>query len=62
MKRQSFLRSRVVFALSGLLVLLLFSTVALAQDTSSVRGTVTDPQGNVVAGATVTLTNPATKA
>ncbi len=62
MKRQSFLRSRVVLTLSGLLVLLLFSTVAFAQDTSSVRGTVKDPQGNVVAGATVTLINPSTNA
>lgn len=30
---------------------------AFAQDTSSVRGTVADAQGNVVAGASVTLTN-----
>src|SRR5207244_8207978 len=30
--------------------------------TSTVRGTVTDPQGNVVAGATVTLTNVGTTA
>ncbi len=63
MKRQSLLTSRFALALSALLVLLLFSAVATAQQgTSSVRGVVTDPQGNVVAGATVTLINPATTA
>ena len=41
------------------LSLLLFSTVAIAQTgRSTVKGTVKDPQGNVVAGATVTLANP----
>src|SRR2546428_8927859 len=62
MKRQSRLTSRFAFSLSALLVLL-FSSVAFAQQgTSAVRGVVTDPQGNVVAGATVTLINPATNA
>ena len=61
MKRQSFLRNRVPLTLTSLLVLLLFSTIVLGQaGTSTVRGTVTDPQGNVVAGATVTLTNVGT--
>src|SRR6266571_1647703 len=62
MKRQSLLTSRFVLALSALLVLL-FSSIAFAQQgTSSVRGVVTDPQGNVVSGAMVTLINPATTA
>jgi hypothetical protein len=44
--------------LSALLVLIVFSISAFAQQgTSAVRGTVKDPQGNLVAGATVTLTN-----
>jgi hypothetical protein len=60
MKSQSLLGSRIALTLIGLLVLLVFSSVALAQDTSSIRGTIRDPQGNVVAGATVTLTNPNT--
>ena len=47
------------------LLLMLFAALALCSatfaqtGTSSVAGTVTDPQGNVVAGATVVLTNPA---
>ena len=41
------------------LCLLLLSAAAYAQSgNSTVRGTVKDPQGNVVAGATVKLTNP----
>src|SRR5438132_3927602 len=62
MKRQSLLTSRFALALSALLVLLLFSVVTTAQQGTSVRGVVTDQQGNVVAGATVTLINPATTA
>jgi hypothetical protein len=46
--------------LSGLMLSLLISHGAIAQTgTSSITGTVTDPQGNVLAGATVTLMNPA---
>jgi hypothetical protein len=61
MKRQSLLNNRLVFSLSTLLVVVVFSFSALAQQgTSSVRGTVKDPQGNVVAGATVDLINLAT--
>src|SRR5712692_1412941 len=63
MNRQNLLTSRFALALSALLVILLFSSVAFAQaGTATVRGTVTDPQGNVVSGATVTLINPATTA
>lgn len=44
--------------LATLLVVLVFSGVAQAQSgRSTVRGTVKDPQGNVVAGATVTISN-----
>jgi hypothetical protein len=57
MKRDSFLRSTVVITTSAFLVLLSISTVFAQQGTSAVRGTVKDPQGNLVAGATVTLTN-----
>ncbi len=61
MKIQSFLGSRTGLVLGALLVLVVSSAAAFAQQgTSSVRGTVTDPQGNVVAGAMVTLSNPAT--
>ncbi len=58
MKRQSLKGSSVALILSALLVLALCSIGVLAQQgTSTVRGVVKDSQGNVVAGATVTLTN-----
>ena len=58
MKRESFRGSRTALILSALLVALVSSITALAQQgTSTIRGTVRDPQDNVVAGATVTLTN-----
>lgn len=58
MKRHTYSRSRVVMILYGLLLPLVFCSSALAQSgTSTVRGTATDPQGNVVVGATVTLTS-----
>jgi hypothetical protein len=47
----------------GLFVFLFaaITTLSFCQtSTTSVRGTVTDPKGAVVSGATVTLTNPAT--
>src|SRR5512133_1736823 len=45
----------------GLVVILLAASAALAQDAGSIRGTVSDTTGAVVPGATVTLTNEATK-
>jgi hypothetical protein len=61
MNSQSLLRSRTVLALTTFLVLLASSVfVGAQQGSSTVRGTVRDPQGNVVAGATVTLTNAGT--
>lgn len=61
MKRHSVVRSTITFASTVFLVLVLISS-ALAQGTSSVRGTVKDPQGNVVAGAAVALVSLATNA
>src|SRR5215467_10186065 len=56
------MRSLIRFCfLSGLLVLA--SAIANAQvdySTATLRGTVMDPQGAVVSGATVTVTNPST--
>ena len=47
-------------SLASLLVSILFAMTAHAQSGSStVQGTVKDPQGNLVSGATVTLTDPA---
>lgn len=42
------------------LLLLLLETLALAQGNATLSGTVTDPNGAVVSGATVTVTNVAT--
>ena len=39
-------------------VFLSLSLAALAQDTASITGTVTDPSGAAVAGAQVTLSSP----
>ncbi|HKY45879.1 MAG TPA: carboxypeptidase regulatory-like domain-containing protein, partial [Pyrinomonadaceae bacterium] len=47
-------------SLASFLVSILLATTAYAQSGSStVQGTVKDPQGNLVSGATVTLTDPA---
>lgn len=56
MKKHSFSRNYATLMLCGLVLPLLFYSSALAQTgTSTVRGTVTDQQGRVIAGATVTL-------
>ena len=60
MKRHSIVKSTIMFATTVFLVLALSSSALAQQGTSSVRGTVKDPQGNVVAGATVMLTDPGT--
>src|SRR5262245_7846213 len=52
--------SKVQFC-SGFLLLLVCATVTLAQNaTGSITGTVTDPNNEVIANATVTVTNKAT--
>ena len=52
---------RISLVLVAAFVLALVAVAVQAQaGSSSVRGTVKDPQGNVVAGATVTLSNPET--
>ena len=59
MNKESFPRSRSLIRLCGLLFILLTCNSVLAQTgTSTVTGTVLDPQGNAIAGATVTLTSP----
>jgi len=58
MKIQSFRDGRLLSVLCGILFTLACCSSVMAQSSSSsIHGTVTDPQGNVVAGATVTLTN-----
>ncbi|HKQ73354.1 MAG TPA: carboxypeptidase-like regulatory domain-containing protein [Blastocatellia bacterium] len=48
---------------SGLMLIVLYiCTIAAAGQTSSLSGSVLDPQGNAVAGATITATNVATGA
>src|SRR5579883_1888579 len=46
----------------GVLLSALTSLTWSQTGTSTIRGTITDPQGRVVSGATVTLTNTATNA
>jgi hypothetical protein len=61
MKRQSLLARGNSLLLSMLFLLSIACVSAFGQaGTSTVRGTVTDQQGNLVAGATVTLTNVGT--
>src|ERR1043165_9850603 len=59
MKRKALLSSS--FLISFVVLVAAFATTAFGQTgTSSVRGTVLDPQGKVVSGAAVTLTNTET--
>src|SRR6185369_17309813 len=60
MKRYS--HPRALRFICGLIVLLGIGSMTIfgQTGTSSVRGTVVDPQGKVVSGATVTLTNTET--
>jgi Carboxypeptidase regulatory-like domain len=61
MNRRSLLTNTFALMLGALFVLIATAVIAIGQaGTSTVRGTVTDPQGNVVVGATVTLTNVGT--
>jgi hypothetical protein len=46
------------FSLASFLVLTVFAVTAFAQGDTTVRGVVKDPQGNLVSGATVTITDP----
>lgn len=62
MKSKNLLRG-IVQGLSTFVMLSLVAVTVLAQQgTSTIRGTVVDPNGNVVTGATVTLTNTGTGA
>jgi len=55
------MRSRLRSIAVILVGLLTLGTLGFAQSaTTSLRGTITDPKGAVVSGATVTLANPAT--
>jgi len=61
MKRHSLLANGMAVTLCALLVIALGSLSVFGQaSTSTVRGVVRDPQGNVVPGAVVKLINPAT--
>src|SRR6185295_13878735 len=55
MKRKGLLRSAAHLGVAFSLLVLFAISVLAQQGTSSIRGTVKDPQGNVVAGATVKL-------
>jgi hypothetical protein len=62
MKSKNLLRD-IVQGCSFFVLLVVFSVAIMAQQgTSTVRGTVADPKGNVVSGASVTLTNLGTGA
>ncbi len=57
MSRLTLFGRGTALTLGAIFVLLMSSIVALSQGTSSINGTVKDPQGNLIAGAAVTLTN-----
>ena len=56
MNRNSWLRRGVLLFIA----FLAFGKIAMAQDTASLRGTVTDESGGVIIGAKVILTNTKT--
>src|SRR2546426_9719662 len=56
--RRSFKQSLVL----ATTLMLLCGIVVRAQDTTTLSGTVTDPQAKVISGATVTISNTATGA
>jgi Carboxypeptidase regulatory-like domain len=62
MKSKSFASVRFTLSLGTFVIMMLFcgSVFGQGQGTSAIRGSIKDPQGSVVAGATVTLTNPET--
>src|SRR5215204_5555522 len=62
MKTRIFLSSATRFASAFLIIGLCALTIFAQQGTSIVRGTVKDPQGNVVAGASVKLISVANNA
>jgi hypothetical protein len=51
-------KSAAFFLLALVMSLLLAGNAFAQTDSSSISGTITDPQGKVVAGATVILSNP----
>jgi hypothetical protein len=53
-------QSRIRFSVSLLAIVLLITASAVAQNTTTIRGVVTDPQESVVPNATVTITNVGT--
>ncbi|HEX7294381.1 MAG TPA: TonB-dependent receptor, partial [Pyrinomonadaceae bacterium] len=58
MKRKNDFGLGLLSTFCALMLLTIYSTVVFAQQgTSTIRGVVNDPQGNVVSGASVTLTN-----
>src|SRR6185503_15072850 len=57
MKRQSLLRSRTGLVLQMIFILVCCATARAQSGTSTVNGTVSDQQGNLVGGAAVTLIN-----
>ncbi|HEX7773923.1 MAG TPA: carboxypeptidase-like regulatory domain-containing protein, partial [Pyrinomonadaceae bacterium] len=62
MKSKSFISYRSMLSLGTFVVLLLLCGTAFGQGqgNTAIRGSIKDPQGAVVAGANVTLTNPET--
>ena len=54
------MKRKVVFSISAISLAVLMSLTAFGQVTSSLSGTVTDPNGAVLSGASVTVQNPAT--